>query len=135
VKFLLDANLSPKIRDGLNASGHETLHVGDVDLLSAADERILAYAADHELVLVTADHELVLVTADHDFAALLALRNATRPSVVHLRGIADRPPAVHLSLLVDNLASITEDLEAGAVVSLSPTRLALRRLPILRPQT
>ena len=126
MKFLLDANLSPKIRDGLNASGHETLHVGDVDLLSAADERILAYAADHELVLVT---------ADHDFAALLALRNATRPSVVHLRGIADRPPAVHLSLLVDNLASITEDLEAGAVVSLSPTRLALRRLPILRPQT
>jgi predicted nuclease of predicted toxin-antitoxin system len=125
VKLLLDANLSPQTRDGLKAAGHQAVHVADVNLLHADDEVILAYAAEHELVLVT---------ADHDFAALLALRNATRPSVVHLRGVADQPPAVHLALLVDNLTSITDDLEAGAIVSLSPTRLAVRQLPILGTQ-
>lgn len=122
MRFLLDANLSPKTRDGLRAAGHDAVHVVDVGLLHADDDTILAHAAEHRLVLVT---------ADHDFAALLALRGAAGPSVVHLRGIADRPPAFHLELLATNLRSITEDLEAGAIVSLSPTRLAVRRLPIL----
>jgi predicted nuclease of predicted toxin-antitoxin system len=70
------------------------------------------------------------VTADSDFAARLALAAADGPSVVQLRGVAELPPADHLQLLVDNLSTVADDLGEGAVVSLSPTRLAVRRLPI-----
>jgi predicted nuclease of predicted toxin-antitoxin system len=79
------------------------------------------------LILDSAE-QLVVVTADSDFASMLALSGASRPSVVQLRGVAELPPATHLRLL-DNLRAVTEDLDQGAVVSLSPVRLAVRRLP------
>ncbi len=72
----------------------------------------------------------MFVTADSDFAATLALSGADKPSVVHIRGVAELPPEAHLRRLTDNLTAVDEDLEAGAVVSLSPTRLAVHRLPI-----
>jgi predicted nuclease of predicted toxin-antitoxin system len=121
VRLLLDANLSPTLREGLRAVGYEVVHVGDVDLLRATDEAISTFARDKGFVVVT---------SDSDFAAMLALAAAARPSVVHLRGVAELPPAAHLRLLVDNLPTVAEDLEGGAVVSLSPTRLAVRQLPI-----
>lgn len=37
----------------------------------------------------------------------------------------------HDQLLVANLPSVVKDLERGAIVSLSPTRLAVRDLPVL----
>ncbi len=121
MKLLLDANLSPTIRSGLEAAGHEVAHVGDAELLHASDREILDYAGERDLVIVT---------ADSDFASMLALAGAERPSVLQLRGVAERKPAVHLELLVQNLPAVADDLDRGAVVSLSPTRLAVRRLPI-----
>jgi hypothetical protein len=50
--------------------------------------------------------------------------------VVHIRDVADRPPAVHSALLIANLDLIVEPLRAGAIVSLSPTHLRVRDLPI-----
>lgn len=105
----------------LSEAGHETIHVREVDLLAASDEAIFAYALERNLVVVT---------SDSDFAAMLALRGSSGPSVVQLRGVAELQPAAHLALLVENLPEIRDDLEAGAVVSLSPNRLAVRRLPI-----
>ena len=61
---------------------------------------------------------------------LLALRRATSPSVVQLRHVAELPPDVHLALLIANMPAIAEDLYRGAIVSLSPTRLAIRGLPM-----
>ena len=122
MRLLLDANLSPNLRRGLEHAGHEVIHVGDVDLLTASDEEILEYARDHDAVVIT---------VDSDFATMLALRGGASPSVVQLRGVAELTPDVHLALLVDNLATVEEDLDVGAVVSLGPTRLAVRRLPIL----
>jgi hypothetical protein len=40
------------------------------------------------------------------------------------------PPDAHTALLTANLRSIAADIERGAIVSLSPTRLAIRDLPI-----
>lgn len=90
-------------------------------MLGATDEVIFDRAAQ--------DGD-VLITADADFATLLAARGRAGPSVVLLRYVAELPWPVHLALLVDNLPAVVDDLEAGAVVSLSPTRLAVRRLPI-----
>lgn len=121
MRLLLDANLSPSLVNGLSDAGFEALHVGDVDLLTASDAAIVGYAQANNLVVVT---------VDSDFAAMLAIAGATSPSAVQLRGVGELSPPAHLSLLIANLAAVAEDLEVGAIVSLSPTRLAVRRLPV-----
>jgi hypothetical protein len=45
VRLLIDANLSPKVAVALGKSGFESVHVGDVGLLTASDRSILDYAA------------------------------------------------------------------------------------------
>jgi predicted nuclease of predicted toxin-antitoxin system len=44
MRFLVDANLSPKVAASLSSAGFESVHVGDVGLLTAADQVILDYA-------------------------------------------------------------------------------------------
>ncbi len=121
MRLLLDANLSPALAEPLTAAGYETVHVADVGLLTANDDTIFDYAVAEGLVVVT---------ADSDFPMMLALRRAGRPSVVLLRHVTHLPRGVQAALLVANLPVVSLDLSAGAVVSLSPTRLAVRDLPI-----
>jgi len=118
---LLDANLSPRVAEALRDAGFDAVHVADLGLLTATDDEIFDRAA--------ADG-LVVVTADSDFGALLAVRRTKSPSVVHLRHVAELVAEVPTDLLVANLPQIAEDLDRGAIVSLSPTRLAVRDLPI-----
>ena len=121
MRLLLDANLSPRLVASLAAAGYPARHVSDIGLLAASDDTIFDRAA--------AEGD-VIVTADTDFTMLLAARKSATPSVVLLRHVAELPAHVHAALLIDNLPLVTEDLSHGAVVSLSPTRLAVRRLPI-----
>jgi predicted nuclease of predicted toxin-antitoxin system len=121
LRFLLDANLSPRLVEGLNAAGHAARHVDEIGLLGASDVLIFDRAAESQDVLIT---------ADTDFSMLLAARGSAGPSVVLLRHVAELPWRDHLALLVANLPAVLADLQGGAVVSLSPTRLAVRRLPI-----
>lgn len=121
MRLLLDANLSPLLIVGLSDAGFEALHIGGVGLLTASDAAIVEHARANDLVVVT---------VDSDFAAMLAIAGATKPSVVQLRGVGELAPPAHLALLVANLDAVADDLEAGAIVSLSPTRLAVRRLPV-----
>lgn len=121
MKLLIDANLAPRVADGLRAAGFEAIHVGDLDLLTATDDQIFDRAA--------ADG-LIVITADSDFGMLLAMRRATSPSVIHLRHIAELGPDHHLALLLANLPKIAQDLDDGAIISLSPSRLSVRDLPI-----
>jgi predicted nuclease of predicted toxin-antitoxin system len=121
MRFLLDANLSPRLAGRLTDAGHDTVHVTDVGLLTASDSAIF----DH------ADAEgWVVITADSDFSMLLAARRAATPSVVLLRHVAELRAQAHGDLLIANLPAVLHDLEQGAVVSLSPTRLSVRPLPI-----
>ena len=55
MRFLVDANLSPRAAASLSSAGFESIHVGDVGLLTAADQAILDYAAANGLVIVSAD--------------------------------------------------------------------------------
>jgi predicted nuclease of predicted toxin-antitoxin system len=121
MRLLLDANLSPRVAESLRDAGFDAVHVADLDLLTATDDEIFDRAAEDGLVVVT---------ADSDFGALLAMRRTKSPSVVHLRHVAELVAEVHTDLLVANLPQIVEDLDRGVIVSLSPTRLAVRDLPI-----
>lgn len=121
MRLLLDANLSPSLVAPLTHAGHDVVHVDQIGLVSADDDTILDHAA--------ADGRVV-VTADSDFPMLLALRRAHMPSVVLLRHVTHLPPDTQRDLLEANLPLVRQDLEAGAVVSLSPTRMAVRDLPL-----
>ena len=123
MRLLLDANLSPEVARRLREAGHDTVHVADVGLLSAADPEILRAAAEQDRVLLT---------ADADFGALLALGALVAPSVVLLRSADHMPPAEQAELLAANLPAIAEALDDGAIASLSRERLRLRALPISR---
>ena len=121
MKLLLDANLSPSLVGPLTDAGYQVVHVAELGLLAANEDTIFEHAAAERCVVVT---------ADSDFPMMLALRRATAPPVVLLRHITNIPPIAQTALLVANLPRVLEELEAGAVVSLSPTRLAVRNLPM-----
>lgn len=120
MRLLFDADLSPRSVELVAEAGYEVAHVADLGLRDADDEAILDYAAAG----------WVVVTGDSDFPALLARRRASAPSVVHLRGVAELLADERAALLAANLPAIAAALDAGAVVSLSPTRPAVRSLPI-----
>jgi predicted nuclease of predicted toxin-antitoxin system len=121
VKLLLDANLSPGVARLLKEVGHDAIHVADIGLLTATDPEILQTAAKEERILLT---------ADSDFGALLALGSLASPSVLLLRSADHLRPNEQAELMAANLPQIAEDLEKGAIVSLTSDRLRIRELPI-----
>lgn len=123
MRFLVDADLSPSVTARLIEAGFSARHVGDLNMLRASDEAILDRAA--------ADGDVV-VTADSDFGMLLASRQSAEPSVILLRHVNELRPPAQAALLIANLPAIQEHLAQGVIVSLSPTRLAVRSLPIRR---
>lgn len=123
MKFLVDNPLSPIVVDGLRASGHDAVHVRDLDMGAADDEIIFAKAIK--------THRIV-VSADTDFGALLALREQAEPSVILFRGVVNRTPMQQVAVLLDNLAAIEKSLETGCVVVFDEARIRIRELPISR---
>jgi len=122
MRFLVDNNLSPLVATYLNDAGHEAVHVRDYDMRAASDTIVLA-RADAE--------NRVLLSADTDFGGLLAQQRAEKPSVLLIRRLAGRRATEQVSIVLDNLAAVTADLEAGAIVVLTDTAIRIRRLPVL----
>lgn len=123
MRFLVDANLSPRVADYLCQGGHDAMHVSEVDLLSAGDSVIMLWARVENRVIVS---------NDTDFGTLLAQQGASDPSFVLFRQLQDRKADELAALLLANLNAVTDDLSAGAVVTLTPRHLRVRLLPIRR---
>ena len=121
MRFLLDENLSPLLAGLLAAGGHDTVHVRDLGLLTAADRLVLERARTDRRVLIS---------ADTDFGELLAASGALLPSVILLRRETDRSASSQAGLILANLGQVAADIEAGAIVVLESTRVRVRRLPL-----
>lgn len=121
MKLLVDENLSARVASRLRDGGHDAVHVTTVGLANTADDVILRAAADDGRVIVT---------ADADFGALLALRNDRRPSVLMLRSSDHLTPEQQAELIMATLARVGNELDDGAVASVTPERIRVRSLPI-----
>ncbi len=123
MRFLIDANLSPRVAADLNAAGHDAVHVF---------ERELGEASDHVILEAARADERVIISSDTDFGALLARHDHEKPSFILLRHVNELTPVQQAGLLVANLDAIADELDAGAVVTFDRTRIRVRRLPIVR---
>jgi predicted nuclease of predicted toxin-antitoxin system len=121
-RFLLDEGLPRHAVVLLRADGIDAVHTTEVGASGLEDEAIIELARAQQATVVT---------LDDDFNALLALSGASSPSVVHLR-IQGLKAEATAALVRKVLAHCADDLDAGAVVSVQPGRLRVRRLPVLR---
>ena len=122
MKLLLDQGLPRSAAALLCEADIDTLHVAQIGLSAAEDREILIYAQDDKRVVVT---------LDSDFHALLALTEATSPSVIRIRIQSLRAPAL-TELLVKVINKCEADLQQGAVVTVEPSRIRVRHLPLLK---
>lgn len=121
MRFLLDQNLSPKVAQPPRAAGHDVTVARELGLSRATDAVVMATARVEGRVLVS---------ADTDFGALLACPARPRRPSCSCRRASNRRAEQQARLILDNLAVVADDLEAGAVVVLGKATLRIHRLPI-----
>jgi predicted nuclease of predicted toxin-antitoxin system len=122
VRILVDACLSPRLAEALNAKGHEAVHLVSYGMESAPDPEVLARAA--------AEDQAVL-SADTDFGTILGRTRATRPSVILFRLETDRRVDELVDLIEANRATIETAVEEGSIIVIGDALVRVRSLPIL----
>jgi predicted nuclease of predicted toxin-antitoxin system len=122
MKLLLDQGLPRSTVASLALVEIESIHVSEAGLSEASDSRVLEYARNNALVVVS---------LDADFHALMAISGSDNPSVVRIReeGLKADDLAQLLHGVLDRCG---EQLEKGALVSVTTRRLRIRTLPLAR---
>lgn len=122
MRYLLDQGLPRSAVEHLREVGIESDHVGDLGMAAAGDAAILEEGLNRNAVVVT---------LDADFHALLALSNASTPSVIRIR--MEGLKGIDVALLIKRVAELAQDdLQAGAAVTVNDRRIAIKRLPLIR---
>jgi len=121
MKLLLDQGLPLSSAALLRHAGIDTIHVSEIEMSEAEDAEIIQKARSEGRVFAT---------LDADFHTLLALSEATSPSVIRIRVERLRAQAL-TDLLLSVIAECREDLEAGSAVTVEPSRVRIRRLPLV----
>jgi predicted nuclease of predicted toxin-antitoxin system len=119
--LLLDQGLPRTTPHHLQRLDIEAVHAADVGLSTADDATILQFARERSQIIAT---------LDADFHIQLALSSAAKPSVIRIRieGLRAEELARLLSRVLEQCR---EDLESGAMVSITDKGIRVRRLPLL----
>ncbi len=121
MKLLLDQGLPLSAAALLRDSGLDTIHVGEIEMSEAEDT---------EIIQRVKEEGRAVATLDADFHALLALDEAIAPSVIRIRIERLRAKAL-TELLLSVITECEEELQQGAAVTVEPSRIRIRRLPLL----
>lgn len=124
MKLLVDMNLSPRWIGMLKDSGVEAVHWSAIGKGNAPDAEIMAYAIANDYIVLT--HDL-------DFSAILAVTHGEKPSVVQIRA-EDVSPSVVGMQVVAALRQMESELQAGALLTIDPSRTRLNLLPLQRKE-
>ncbi len=120
MKLLLDQGTPRSAAARLRQAGLDTVHTGEAGLAEAEDVEIIQRAAKEARIIVT---------LDADFHTLLALTQASQPSVIRIR-IEGLRAEEFCGLLQKVLGQCAEELAAGAMISVNDFQIRVRRLPI-----
>ena len=63
MRFLIDAQLPPRLARRLAQLGHDVTHVADLGLTSATDQQIWNAAVERAAILVTKDQDFAVARA------------------------------------------------------------------------
>jgi predicted nuclease of predicted toxin-antitoxin system len=99
MKILIDMNLSPDLVEVLQNNGLDAVHWSEIGAGNAPDREIMAWAKSNDYVVLT--HDL-------DFGTILAVTQASAPSVVQIR-IQDLLSSEFTNLLLNVLRQFTEN--------------------------
>ena len=116
MRLLLDTCVWGGAQTRLKSSGHDVEWVGEW-AIDPGDTDILKHALHHERILVT---------LDKDFGELAIVRGMSHAGIIRLAGIPARQqgPVTH-----GVLTRYGEELAAGAIVTVSATRVRIRLPP------
>lgn len=121
MKLKLDENLSRHLKQRVSAFGHDVTSSADEGLLSKPDVTVAA-AANNE--------QRMLLTLDLEFGDLRKYPPGTHPGIVLFRPRSFGPLAVNQ--FIEGFVRDAElELLAGCVVVVEPSRVRVRRPPLL----
>lgn len=121
MKLLVDMNLSPEWVPLFASHGWDTRHWSTVGPGNAPDTELMRWAREHQHIIVT---------QDLDFSQLLYATRETGPSVVLLR-MDNEFDAAARDHVCATVALAEEALTAGALLTISGSRVRVRHLPIV----
>jgi len=121
MKLLLDQGLPRSAAALLGNTGIDTIHVADIGMSQAEDAEIIERAKEEKRVVVT---------LDADFHALLALDEATAPSIIRIRIERLRAKAL-TDLLLMVIVKCADEIEQGSAITVEPNRIRIRCLPLV----
>jgi predicted nuclease of predicted toxin-antitoxin system len=121
MKLLLDMNLSDDWCEALVKAGHSAIHWSSVGQHNATDKEIMGYAKMNGYTVFT---------QDLDFTDLLAISGDSSPSVLQLRD-DNRLTEQNLAFVLRALSEFSDELEQGALVTVSSRGARARVLPIV----
>jgi len=121
IGILLDQGLPRSAASILREEGWDVLHTGDIGLHRASDSQLLEFARKEQRVIIT---------LDSDFHAILALTNASAPSVIRIRLEGLKGP--DLALLIKRVwPRIKFQIKKGAMVTITESGIRIRNIPVL----
>ena len=112
--------LSPDLAAWLREQGHNAVHALELELQHAPDVEILMRAKQEARTIVT---------ADLDYPRLLALAQATEPSLILFRD-GNWSEADVVARLQEVLHALSDDDIAQSIIVIDRNRVRRRRLPI-----
>jgi len=120
ISILLDQGLPRSAASLLRDEGWDVLHIGDIGLSRSTDRQILEFARNEQRVIIT---------LDSDFHTILALTNASTPSVIRIRLECLRGP--DLALLIKRIwPRVEPQVKKGAMVTVTESGIRIRNIPV-----